>query len=104
MEMKVGLRKDGSTGIVRMKGELDHHTARTVREQVDDFIESADINRLIFDLKELTFMDSSGIGVLLGRYKEMKKRGGKVCVKNLNPRMDKIFVLSGLYQVIIKLD
>ena len=102
--MKVTLQKKGNTGLVWLCGELDEHTAQSAREQIDNFIKGGKINRLIFDLGKLSFMDSSGIGVILGRYKLIQKQGGQVCVKNCTPRVDKIFVMSGLYKIINKLD
>ena len=48
----------------------------------------------------MTFMDSSGIGVILGRYRQLRDRGGSVAVKNLNPQVEKVFTLSGMRQVI----
>ena len=52
------------------------------------------------DLENMSFMDSSGIGVILGRYREIRQRGGEVAVKNMNPQVEKVFLLSGMNQVI----
>ena len=56
--------------------------------------------KLILDFKNVSMMDSSGIGLILGRYKKVKDNGGDVYVKKLNKQVDKIFEVSGLYQVI----
>ena len=58
------------------------------------------INSLIMNFKDVTFMDSSGIGVVIGRFKKLQGRGGKVCVIEVNNRVDKVFKLSGLYKII----
>ena len=58
------------------------------------------IRHLILDMKQMHFMDSSGIGVILGRYRTLSQRGGMVSVKNMNPQVKRIFILSGMQQVI----
>ena len=87
---------------VAISGELDHHTAEKIRTRMDKLIVEKKLKCVVLDLRGLTFMDSSGIGVLLGRYKLLKQRGGQLYVKNLSRNIDKIFRLSGLYQVIKK--
>ena len=86
--------------IVTLIGELDHHSAEEVRVKIDDRIERDNIKKVIMDFKEVTFMDSSGIGVVIGRLKKVKNRDGKVCITNINKRVDKVFTLSGLYKII----
>ncbi len=90
--------------VFKISGELDHHTAQAVRRKLDDAIEKEGVRDIVLDFKNLRFMDSSGIGVLLGRYKLLKKKGGKIYVKNISRQVDKIFTISGLYQVLIKMD
>lgn len=93
----------GDELIVKISGELDCHTAAPVRERLDALIDqNPNIKRLRFDVSGLTFMDSSGIGVVIGRYKRMAGRGGTVCVKGADKRVDRIFEMSGLYQIIKK--
>ena len=86
--------------VVTLVGELDHHSAEEVRVKIDDRIERDNIKKVIMDFKEVTFMDSSGIGVVIGRFKKIKNRDGKVCITNINKRVDKVFTLSGLYKII----
>lgn len=86
--------------VVTLVGELDHHSAEEVRVKIDDRIERDNIKKVIMDFKEVTFMDSSGIGVVIGRLKKVQNRGGKVCITNVNKRVDKVFTLSGLYKII----
>ena len=81
--------------IVYPQGELDHHSAQDMREELDAL--------LIFDMRDLTFMDSSGIGVLIGRYKILSRRGGCVQVRNMSEQVDKLFTLSGLHRIIEKI-
>ena len=88
--------------LVRLSGELDHHCAAAIREELDALIDRSDARRLVFDLSGLTFMDSSGIGVMLGRYRQLARRGGTLAVRGASPQVDRIFRMSGLYQVIEK--
>ncbi|SDK60001.1 anti-sigma F factor antagonist [Natronincola ferrireducens] len=91
-----------NTLIVKLKGELDHHVAQQIRTELDEMIINKRSKNLIFDLKELKFMDSSGIGVIIGRYKNINKLGGKVAVVEVSEKIDKIFSLAGLYRIIGK--
>ena len=67
-----------SCPVFRISGELDHHNAQSVRRELDGVIKRYSLSEMILDLKDLKFMDSSGIGVVLGRYKLLKKRGGNL--------------------------
>ena len=89
--------------LVRLSGELDHHCAAGIREELDELIERSDVRRLVFDLSGLTFMDSSGIGMMIGRYKRMRSRGGTMGVMPGNARIERMMELSGLYQIVDKL-
>lgn len=89
--------------IAHLKGELDHYTAERVRNQLDAAIaKSRQVDTLVLDCAGLGFMDSSGIGVILGRHNTMKKRGGTLMVRNVPPQMDRVMKAAGLYQVIQK--
>ena len=88
---------------VHLSGELDHIMAAYVRRETDDLLEDARIRRLVFDLSGLEFMDSSGIGLVIGRYKRMVRRGGSVAVTDPGARIDRIFQMSGLYQLVERL-
>lgn len=86
--------------IVSLIGELDHHSAEEVRVKIDDRIERDNIQKVILDFRGVSFMDSSGIGVVIGRYKKIESRRGKVCVADVNKSVDKVFKLAGLYKLI----
>lgn len=89
--------------IIRLTGELDHNVAARIRAEVDALIVDSGARRLIFDLNDLRFMDSSGIGLIIGRYKLMSKRGGSVAVSAPGAHIDRIFEMAGLYQLIERL-
>ena len=93
----------GETLTVILEGELDHHSAESVRAELETLIANPHVKRLVLDLGKLTFMDSSGIGVVLGRYRTLAKRGGGVTVRSPNAHVDRIFAMSGLYQIVDKL-
>ena len=93
----------GDTLTVWLEGELDHHTARQTKEMLTSLLEHGKVKRLVLDMKQLSFMDSSGIGVVLGRYKDLAKRGGSVAVRYPCERIDRIFGMSGIYQIVEKL-
>lgn len=86
--------------IVTLKGELDHHSSEELRTRVDDVLDRGNYKTLIFNFSEVNFMDSSGIGSVIGRYKKMSLRGGKVCLTNVKPNVQRIFELSGMFKII----
>lgn len=98
--MYLNFDKKDNTLIVYLVGELDHHSAEEVRVKIDDRIDRDNIKSLVMNFKEVTFMDSSGIGVVIGRFKKLQGRNGNVCVVEVNNRVDKVFKLSGLYKII----
>ncbi len=90
--------------IVKLNGELDHHTAEEVREEIDQKIEQNNIKNIIFDFKDMKFMDSSGIGVVIGRYKKVNKLDGQAAVVNMNSHIERIFKMSGLFNIIMRFE
>lgn len=90
--------------IIRLNEELDHHNAVKIREKADKLIERNHIKHIIFDFSGSDFMDSAGIGVIMGRYKKVIFIGGKIAVVSVNSTIDRIFKLSGLYKIIEKYD
>ena len=96
--------RDDDRLIVRLAGELDHYCAQSVRRELDALIGDRSIRWLILDFSRLQFMDSSGIGVLLGRYRQMRDRGGHMGVVHMNSHIARIFHMSGMDRVIRQLD
>ena len=90
----------GQQVTVVIGGELDHCAAPQIRQMLDDLLEDPMVSHLVLDLENLTFMDSSGIGVLLGRLRRLQERGGALSVANMQPSVEKLFRLSGLNRVI----
>ena len=101
--MEVYSHFEGINIVFKLIGELDEHEAEFVRRKLDNELTTADYTAVIFDLSRLSFMDSTGIGVIIGRYKIAKKRNKPVYVTNPSVTVDKIFKMSGLYQIIEKI-
>ncbi|MCI9124989.1 MAG: anti-sigma factor antagonist [Eubacterium sp.] len=85
---------------ISMPKELDHHIAEQLRMEADLLIDSYRVRNLIFDFTGTEFMDSSGIGVLIGRCRNMNYCGGSVKAQHMNERIQKIFRISGLHKLI----
>ncbi len=98
--MEVYTNYEGSNLIVGLVGELDEHSAAFVRHKLDEFFEQENYTDAVLDLSRLSFMDSTGIGVVIGRYKLLRKQNKKLFVRNPSPTVDKIFRMSGLYEII----
>ena len=90
--------------VVCISGDIDHHSAAQIRTATDPEIERVMPSMLIFDLGEVSFMDSSGIGLILGRQRLMESLGGAVAIKNPPPAVRKIITLSGLSRLILNGD
>lgn len=92
---------NGNTCTIYLSGELDEHTSTYTRNLMDGIISVLKFNmQVILDLTNLTFMDSTGIGVLLGRYKKFDKNGISFAVKNPSVHIDKILRMTGIYSII----
>ena len=87
---------NGTTLLVRLDGEIDHHTAKGTREKIDNEIENTSPNSLVLDFSDVSFMDSSGIGLIMGRYKAMKAIGGEITIKNPSPNTLRVLKLAGM--------
>ena len=83
-----------------LPAEVDHHNAEEIKREADKVIEEQHIKYVIFDFGRTNFMDSSGIGVIIGRCKSMGFSGGEVAATNMNERVKKIFMVSGLQKLI----
>lgn len=90
----------GDTLIVHVPQELDHHSARKVREYSSDILKERTVKNIIFDFSGTTFMDSSGVGMIMGRYRIVKERGGFVGVSGAGASIHRILEISGLYKLV----
>ena len=93
--MQVLFKTEQNALIIKLRGELDHHSTEQIRSGIQDAITQSQTKHLIFDFSELSFMDSAGIGMVIGRYKLMQALGGRVLLV-CDGRMRKIAEMSGL--------
>ncbi|MGE5474248.1 MAG: anti-sigma F factor antagonist [Ignavibacteriales bacterium] len=92
--------KELSTLIVKINCELDHHSSDSLRRKVDGEIQRYMPQNLVFDFDGVRFMDSSGIGMIMGRYKNIKRYDGKAVMANVRPEIKRIFEMSGITKII----
>ncbi len=102
MQLRAGQR--GDSLYLYLSGELDEHSVSQVRSEADRLIdENAGLSRAVFNLAGLKFMDSTGIGFLIGRYKRLKKYGMTMYLESPESSADKVLALSGIYTLMPKL-
>ncbi len=92
--------KDGILTAV-LNGEIDHHAAREIRNEIDETAAKLKPKKLIFDFSAVQFMDSSGIGLIMGRCKLMQIWAGTVEITGLQPKIERIVSISGLNQLCV---
>jgi len=86
--------------ILSPTAEIDAHSTERLRTTIDHAFEKSPCTHMVFDFANVGFMDSSGIGLLIGRYKQAEKRGGSVALVNLSAEMKRLYTLSGLAKII----
>ena len=102
--MKIEYLKENRTLILKIDGEIDHHSCEQIKKEADYEIQKNAPKKLTFDFKNVNFMDSSGIGMIMGRYKSIQKNSGKVAITGLQPTVKKIVQMSGLHKILDEYD
>lgn len=100
MSLQFEMEHGSKALIVRLKGELDHHTAEIVKSRMEEAIGRSGTNHVIVNMRDLKFMDSSGLGVILGRYKQINSKGGKMILCDVSPSVYRLFEMSGLFKIL----
>ena len=100
--MRYETEQIGGALVVKLYGGIDQHCVSEIRDDIDRQIAIRNINSLIVDLGGVEFMDSSGIGMIMGRYKNMVSRGGKMMLVRPQPQVDKVLELSGIKKLFEK--
>lgn len=90
--------------MIRLPDEIDHHKSVDISSRADRYILSKKVGNVVFDFENTTFMDSSGIGIILGRYKKISCFGGKVYAVNADSRIRRILMMSGLQNIVEIMD
>lgn len=99
-ELDLSTERIGQTLIVKITGELDLSTSPLFRERVEESLENEpSLRNLILDMSETSFIDSSGLGVILGRFKKLTQKGGKLSFIHVPAHLAKLFELSGLMRI-----
>lgn len=101
--MRVESKVFNQTLYIAMYGELDEYTAIYTRNELDTIISNLEMRRVVIDLSELTFMDSTGVGIMIGRFKKLKSKGIPIFIANPSKTVDKIFTMTGLYEIMPKI-
>lgn len=83
-----------------LSGEIDHHNARGIREAIDETAGKTKPKELILEFSRVQFMDSSGVGLIMGRYRLMQVLGGAVTIANLPPKVEKVVSMAGLDKLV----
>ncbi|MBM7604499.1 stage II sporulation protein AA (anti-sigma F factor antagonist) [Metabacillus crassostreae] len=100
MSLAIELDVKKSVLCIRLSGELDHHAAEELRTKVTEVLAANQSKHIVLNLENLAFMDSSGLGVILGRYKQIKAMGGEMVVCAISPAVKRLFDMSGLFKII----
>ena len=97
MNLRIELKNGVMTAA--MRGDLDHHAAAGLREEIDSTASRTRPHTLTLDFSRVQFMDSSGVGLIMGRYRLVSEWGGQVCVANLPERLEKLVSLAGIREL-----
>ena len=98
--MQVEYKKEDKLLMLKIEEEIDHHTSEKIRKRADYEIQVHIPKKVIVDFTNVTFMDSSGIGMLIGRYKLVSMFGGRMSMINVKPVIKKVFEMSGVLKLI----
>ena len=88
---------------ISLDGELDEHTAEYTRVNLDSLMSGISVAQIVIDLANLRFMDSTGIGILIGRYKKMRDKNVPIYITNPSTQAERIFKMTGLYSIMPKI-
>lgn len=98
--MLVSTKLVGSNLYIYLDGELDHNVADKLKTELDRCISSINVKNVILNLRHLSFMDSTGVGLIMGRYKKFKNKNIKLYIDEPSAQIDKVLKVSGLYNII----
>ncbi len=94
------LTQKGNVLVVALPAEIDHHGTRILAERMDEILLHSEVSEIVFDFSETLFMDSSGIGLIVGRYRKVKSLGGRVVLTGVSPKLARVLRLSGIEKVV----
>lgn len=98
--MKVSAKLNKDNLYVFLEGEIDQSVAGELRIKLDEYLESVKVKNVILNMRLLTFMDSTGVGLIMGRYKKLRQKNIAMFINEPNKQIDKVLKVSGLYSII----
>lgn len=98
--MEIYFKKRSKTLVAEISGDIDHHSAEDIRRLTERELYVSGAKNLIIDMSKVKFMDSSGIGVIIGRYKTVMALGGTTAIASPSKEADRILAISGIYRII----
>ncbi len=98
--MNISYNKEDKLLIMEITEEIDHHTTEKIRRRADYEIQRYMPKKALFDFNNVSFMDSSGIGMVVGRYKLLAMLGGSLELANVKPSLERVFEMSGVLKII----
>lgn len=98
--MKVSAKVNKDNLYIYLEGEIDQSVAGELRIKLDDYLSSVKVKNVILNMRDLTFMDSTGVGLIMGRYKKLKQNNVSLFINEPNRQIDKVLKVSGLYSII----
>ncbi|MDI9260988.1 anti-sigma F factor antagonist [Alicyclobacillus sendaiensis] len=98
--MSVETKLERGIVVIELKGELDHHAVEQIRDRIEQQLAEHGYRGLVMSFRNIDFMDSSGLGLILGRYRTVSEHGGKMALCEVNPTLRRLFEMSGLLKVI----
>lgn len=96
----MSVKLKGNTLLIDMEGDIDHHMAALLREESDEVLNRSYVREVVFDFARTKFMDSSGIGLIMGRYRQAGYNDATVSLVNVSVGIDRMLEMSGLYKII----
>lgn len=97
--MEIIYEMRGNVLTAELYGEMDHHASEKIRKDIDEMMQMYSARHLIFDFSRVSFMDSAGIGIILGRYRKLQPEGGKVLITGCSQRIRTILHMAGVFTV-----
>ena len=97
LEVNMCIKQD--TVFTRFKGELDEMSVSDIRKKLSEILKKYNVRNIVFNLHDLSFMDSTGIGMIIGRYNQVKEKDGKIILCELNQNIERIIIMSGLLKI-----
>ena len=98
--LKVTVEESDGVLVAYLKGDVDHHGAKSARELIDESVSCYSPSTLILDFEKVDFIDSSAVGLIMGRYRLVTQLGAELTVRGLNPRCKKLLQLSGVAAIV----